>query len=291
MEQTFNISIPLAMIGFSYVLIIIAAILLIVTSQRLNNLRAVNTDEANEANFKNVSDKLDYAQIFAWIVLGLSIFFFMSLVFPNIWLQVIMLILIVAAIVTFLVFTILAYTSIDSSNSDLTELIRNDMGGYLIAAIVLISVGLAMLIGGTIWLALIPYVAKKKVEKAINQSINQSEYGYVSQTQVVENPNGKTVPAPSQVPPTRINYQYQTNQKSQMRIMTPPTSPIRVVPPRNNIMNTPRRTFASTPTQQQSTRAVNVVNRINSGGARNVRNVNGDVITKPKPKVLSPFGF
>lgn len=274
------IFIPAGMVGVASILVLIAAVLITTVTANINNYREVKDNEKLE----DLSNKLCYAQIFVWISLAFAIFYGIALAwapFIN-WLKALFLVFGLGTLITSLVFTVLSYITIDG----LPEEARDENRNYMIASIVLISVGILMLLIAGVWGFFIPYMINK-VETS------QPEYKYAKNVDIIS-PSGEAsyrqvvtaspVPRvqyiqtnqPIRVPTQQSKIKYHTHkqEKSQIKVVTPSVSPIRIKPPKSRqmplTMQTPRTTFVSVPRYQYQ---------------RNIQ------ITKPKKKVLSPYAF
>ena len=186
------------LVGFSMVLLIIMAILIIIATDRVKNI----TGYSKSDDLKSSTDKLVWAQVLAWIAAGLALLLvlgYVTLHFINIneWVHLILWILIFTAIIISIVIIAMALSDIDNSNIN----DDNSSTGYLWGALILGAVAFMVLLISGGW-----RIASKQYENEPEQQMymaagtttSGAPYGQAEQppqTQLQVNtypPNGNT---------------------------------------------------------------------------------------------------
>lgn len=177
-DTTASITVPVIMTGVGYLSYIISSILLVTTNKRISDYRGLNDSE----NLRNASDNLYIAQIFSWIIPLIPILSIFSAIIPKL-IIIIIAILTLGAMITMLIFSV---KTLNNVNQIISQGQKDDISGYLIASIALISLSILLMIVAPIWIIVSIYSTKKKVEKEIQ--INQRPQQAVQRIQINQRP-------------------------------------------------------------------------------------------------------
>lgn len=174
------------LVGFSMVLLIIMAILIIIATDRVKNITGYSASD----DLKASTDKLVWGQVLAWIAAGLALLLvlgYVTLHFINIneWVHLILWILIFTAIIISIVILAMALSDIDNANVN----DDNSSTGYLWGALILGAVAFMVLLISGGW-----RIASKQYENKPEQQM------YMTADATMTAPYGQ----PEQPPQTQL---------------------------------------------------------------------------------------